>query len=73
MKILLDNLPYTANELADKLGVSAVTISNWKRGFSTPPKRKLIKVIELAEVENKKQAELLTFLKTHYNITLPQQ
>jgi len=53
-------------ELAEALGVTAVTISNWKRGHSHPPKRKILKLLELSRTILELNNQLLTTYETFF-------
>lgn len=55
-------------ELAEALNVSAVTISNWRRGHSHPPKRKLLKLIALSRTILNLNEQLLTSYETCFKL-----
>lgn len=55
-------------ELASALDVSSVTISNWRRGHSSPPKRKMIKLITLARNIAILNEHILTSYETCFNL-----
>lgn len=55
-------------ELAEALNVSPVTVSNWKRGHSSPPKRKMIKLITLARNIYTLNEHILTSYETCFNL-----
>lgn len=55
-------------ELAEALNVSPVTISNWRRGRTHPPKRKLLKLMELSRTILKLNEHILTSYETCFKL-----
>ena len=41
---------FTQSELAEKLGISRQTVSNWELGTSVPPSKRLIEISKLYQV-----------------------
>lgn len=68
MESLINATGMSNAELAAMLDVSPVTISNWKREHSTPPKRKMLRLLKLARARLEYHECILTAYETCYKI-----